>query len=107
MGEGGVEFIFEGFGPDGGAAAACSCGVAALEHEIPDGAVEGDVVVVAFFCELDEIPDGFGGVFGQEFEGEGAVGGRYGGVAGGFYAAGFEHVGFVGEEGEGGGCVGR
>ena len=34
------------------------------------------------------------------------MGGCYGGVAGGFDAAGFEHVGFVGEEGEGGGCVG-
>lgn len=55
---------------------------------------------------MDEIPDGFGGVFGEEFEGEGAVGGGYGGVAGEFDASGFQHVGFVGEEGEGGGCVG-
>ena len=44
-------------------------------------------------------------MFGQEFESERAVGGRYCGVAGRFDAAGFEHVGFVGEEGEGGGCV--
>ena len=50
VGEGGVEFVFEGFGPDGGAAAAGASRIAALEHEIPDGAVEGDVVVVAFFC---------------------------------------------------------
>ena len=44
-------------------------------------------------------------MFGEEFERERAVVGRYGGVAGGFDAPGFEHVGFVGEEGEGGGCV--
>ena len=54
---------------------------------------------------MDEIPDGLGGVFGEEFEGQRAVGGYYGGVPGRFNAAGFEHVGFVGKEGEGGGCV--
>ena len=69
VGEGAVEFVFEGFVPDGGAAAACSRRVAALEHEVADGAVEGDGVVVSFFCELDEIVNGFGGVFGEEFEG--------------------------------------
>ena len=45
-----VEFVFEGFVPDGGTAAAGAGGVAALEHEIADGAVECDGVVVTFFC---------------------------------------------------------
>ncbi len=50
VGERAVKFVFEGFVPDGGTAAAGAGGIAALEHEIADGAVEGDVVVVSFFC---------------------------------------------------------
>ena len=49
VGEGAVEFVFEGFVPDGGTAASGAGGIAALEHEIADVAVECDVVVVAFF----------------------------------------------------------
>lgn len=49
VGERAVEFVFEGFVPDGGAAAAGAGGVAALEHESADGAVEGDGVVISLF----------------------------------------------------------
>ncbi len=47
-----------------------------------------------------EVPNRFWSEFGQEFEVDVAVGGVYACVAGGFDTPRFEHVFFVGEEGE-------
>ena len=67
-----------------------------MEHEVADVAVEEDAVVVALFAQVDEIPHGFRGEFGEEFEVDGAVVCGDAGVAWGFDAAGLEHVFFVG-----------
>jgi len=39
-------------------------GVAALDEEILDDAVEDGVVIIVFEAELHEVPDGFGSLFG-------------------------------------------
>lgn len=41
------------------AAASCAGGVATLDHELRDDAVEGDAVVVTAFCEVQEIRNGY------------------------------------------------
>lgn len=64
-----LQLIIEVLVPDTGAAFARAGGVAALDHEVEDVAVEGEVVVVGFFGKLDEVPAGFGCEFGVEFEG--------------------------------------
>lgn len=101
-----LKLVFEILPPAARAPASRTRWITPLEHEIPDVPMENDVFVVAFLGQLHEIPDGFGGEFGEEFEVEDAVGGEYAGVAGGLDAARFEHVFFVGEEGEVAGCVG-
>ena len=73
MGKWAVELVFEGFIPDGSSPAPGAGGITALEHEISDVPVEGSVVVVSLFGELDEIPACFGGVFGKQGDGERAV----------------------------------
>lgn len=100
MGERAVELVGEVAAPDRGAALARGRGVAALEHEVADVAVEGDAVVVAPFAQLDEVPHGLWGELGQQFEVEVAVVGGNARVAGLLDAAGLEHVFFVAEEGE-------
>lgn len=50
-----VEFIFELAAEDGLAAAAGAGGVAALDHEVGDDAVEDDVVVFAGVGEAGEV----------------------------------------------------
>ena len=96
MGEGAIELVREVFVPHRGAAFARSCGIATLKHEVADVAVEEDAVVVALFAQVDEIPHGFWGEFGEEFEVDGAVVRGDAGVARLLDAAGFEHVFFVG-----------
>lgn len=61
--EGGVEFVGEFVA---WAAAAGFGWVSALEHEAVDDAVEGDVVVVAAFAEVEEVGGGDGCVFGED-----------------------------------------
>ena len=51
----GRAFVFEGLAPDRLAAAACAGGVAALDHEFRDYAVEDDAVVVAVFHVSGEV----------------------------------------------------
>lgn len=46
-----ADFILELFAVDRAAPSACAGGVAALDHEIGDDAVEDHVVVVAALCE--------------------------------------------------------
>ncbi len=58
----GVDLVFELFAVDGAAAAAGAGGVAGLEHEVWDYAVEEDVVVVAALGEGGEVFAGLGGV---------------------------------------------
>ena len=55
---------------------------------------------------MDEVPDGFGGVFREEFEVQGAMVCGDSRVASSFDAASFQHVFLVAEEGEVAGCVG-
>ena len=42
-------FVFEVLAPATSAAAASPCGVAALEHEISNVAVEDDIVIISSF----------------------------------------------------------
>lgn len=55
MFQAGMYLVFELFGVDGTAAAAGAGGVAGLEHEVGDYAVEEDVVVVAALGEGGEV----------------------------------------------------
>lgn len=50
-----VDLVFELVAVDGATAAAGAGGVAGLEHEVGDDAVEEDVVVVAALCEGGEV----------------------------------------------------
>lgn len=68
-----VDLVGKGVAIDGGAAAPRARGVAALDHEVGDDAVEDGVVVVAAAGELGEVLAGFGGVGGVEFDGDGAL----------------------------------
>lgn len=71
----GADLVFEfAARKDGFAAAAGSCRVAALDHEVGDDAVEGGVVVVGAGAEGGEVLAGFGGVGCVEFEDYGAHG---------------------------------
>lgn len=71
----GADLVFEfAAREDGFAAAAGSCRVAALDHEVGDDAVEGGVVVVGAGAEGGEVLAGFGGVGCVEFEDYGAHG---------------------------------
>ena len=47
-----------------------ACGIATLENETWDKAVEYRVVVVAIEAVLEEVAGGEGGLFGEDFEGE-------------------------------------
>lgn len=58
------------FGVCGFPAMACAGGVAALQDEAWDEAVEDGVVVVSIEAVLEEGPGGEGGLFGKEFEEE-------------------------------------
>ncbi|TGO43553.1 hypothetical protein BOTNAR_2273g00020 [Botryotinia narcissicola] len=60
--------------PDRGSAAAGARGIARLQHEVGDDAVEDDVVVVAAPDESLEVGARFGRVRRVEFEGYGALG---------------------------------
>jgi hypothetical protein len=59
----------------GGAACAVAFGVAALDDEAGLVAVEGEVVVEAFVCEVYEVLCGDGGFSFFEFEFYGSFGG--------------------------------
>ena len=50
-----VDLIGEGMAPAGLTAAAGACGVASLDHEIGDDAVDGDIFVVAASDEGEEV----------------------------------------------------
>lgn len=50
-----VDFVFELFAVDGGPAASCAGGIAALDHEVGNDAVEDDVVVVSAAGERCEV----------------------------------------------------
>lgn len=54
-GEEETRLVLEGLAVDGAAASARARGVAALDHEVLDDAVEGDAVVVALGGELLEV----------------------------------------------------
>lgn len=49
-------------------------GVAALNKKAFDNTVKHGVVVVSFEAELDEVPDGLGGLFGPELDVERPMG---------------------------------
>ena len=53
-----VDLVFEFVAVDGGAAAAGAGGVAGLEHEVGDDAMEEDVVIGAALGEGCEVPAG-------------------------------------------------
>lgn len=71
--ERGVDLVLELLAVDGAAAAAGAGGVAGLEHEVGNDAVEEERVVVAAFGEGLEVLAGFWGVFGVELDGDGAL----------------------------------
>lgn len=48
-------------------------GIAALDEESFDDAMEDGVIVITFEAELNEIPGGLGRLFGPELHVEGAV----------------------------------
>src|SRR5437867_13103768 len=50
--------------------AAGACGIAALNHEAIDDAMEDDAVVKVLFGQLDEIRHRVGGLLIEEFDGE-------------------------------------
>jgi hypothetical protein len=64
------DLVLEFVAVDGGAAAAGACGVAALDHEVWDDAVEDGVVVVPAGREFGEVLTGFGGVGRVELDGD-------------------------------------
>ena len=72
--ERGVDLVSEGGAPGGFPAAAGARGVAGLDHEARDHAVDGDVGVVGALDEGGEVGAGGGGVGGVEFDGEGSHG---------------------------------
>lgn len=72
-----VDLVFEFLPVDGGAAATSAGGVAALDHEVGDDAMEGRGVVVGSTDEGGEVGAGFGGVSRVQFEGDGALCRRY------------------------------
>ena len=96
----GGKLVLEFAAPDGFATGAVAEGVAALDHEFADDAVEDGVIVVAGFGVGDEVLDGFGGGFGEEAEVDIAIGGvkdRGGASLVGFellFAVGVEVAGF-------------
>src|SRR5207249_8586474 len=53
-----------------GTSAAGACGIAALNHEAVDDAMEDDAVVKILFRQLDEIRHRVGGLLIEEFDGE-------------------------------------
>lgn len=69
-----VDLVLELVAIDGGAAAAGARGIAALDHEVWNYAVEYGVVVVGAGDEGGEVFAGFGGVCSVELEGDGALG---------------------------------
>merc|ERR1712230_8009 len=97
--QGSFELIRESFPPGRGPAAAGAGGVAALDHEVLDVPVEADALVVAAFGELDEVPHGFGRVFGIEFKIEITVRSRDARVAFLLDPSWFEHVLLVAHDG--------
>lgn len=68
-----VDLVGELFAVDGGAAAAGAGGVAGLDHEVGDDAVDDGRVVVAALGEGDKVCAGLGGVGGVELEDDGAL----------------------------------
>jgi hypothetical protein len=80
------KLVLELLAPDTLAARAVAHGVARLDHELADHAVEDDVVVVAVAGVRDEVLDGLGRGLGEEADGDVAVGGVKGGCGscGGF-----------------------
>ena len=50
-----MDLIFKLLAVDGAASPACACGVARLEHEVRDDAVEDHIAVVATLSETCEI----------------------------------------------------
>ena len=69
-----AKLVLEFAAPDRFAASAVAEGVATLDHEFANDAVEDGVVVIAVFGVGDEVLDGFGGGFGEEAEVDVAVG---------------------------------
>lgn len=79
-----AKLVLELAAPDGFAAGPVTHGVAALDHELADDAVEDGVVVVAIFRVRDKVLNGFRGSFGEEAEVDVAVGGVEDGSGAGF-----------------------
>lgn len=71
--QGRVDLVVELVAVDGGAAAAGAGGVAALDHEVGNDAVEDGGGVVAATDEGGEVVAGLGGVSGVELDGDGAL----------------------------------
>lgn len=71
--EGWRDLVLELFAVDGAAAAAGAGGVAALDHEVGDDAVEDGVVEVAAAGERRKVFASLGGVVGVQLDGERAL----------------------------------
>ncbi len=70
----GRDLVFELLAVDGGSAAPRPGGIARLEHEVGDYAVEEEAVVVAARGEGAEVCAGFGGMVVIELDYYGALG---------------------------------
>ena len=71
--QGRIDLVLELVAPDGAAAPAGACGIAGLEHEVWDDAVEDAIGVVGTGHERGEVLAGAGSVGDVEFEGYGAL----------------------------------
>ena len=78
--EGGVELVLELAAPDGLAAGAVALGVAGLDHELTDDAVEDGVVVVPVARVRAKVLDGLGALVREELDLDVARGGAQGGL---------------------------
>lgn len=71
--EGRVDLVLELLAPDGAAASTGAGGIAGLEHEVGNDAMEDDVGVVVSSAKGGEVFAGFGGMGGVELEGYGTL----------------------------------
>lgn len=71
--EGRVDLVGELFAVDAGSSSSRACGVARLDHEVRDDAVEDDVVVVTSLSEGREILTRLGRMLIVELDGDGTL----------------------------------